>query len=631
MNREVRRVLEEDAYTPLDGSSMNLYELVRSQAGRHPDRPAILSPGEPPLLYRALIEQIESTISALRSLGIERNDRVAIVLPNGPEMATSFLGVACCATSAPLNPAYRASELEFYLSDLGAKALLIQSDMVSPARAVAEQLGIRVIELSPCIEMGAGRFSLRDSPANRFARFEATNLSDIALVLHTSGTTSHPKIVPLTQSNLCASARNIRTTFSLTPDDRCLNVMPLFHIHGLIGALLSSLSAGSSVVCTSGFYAPHFFDWLREFAPTWYTAVPTMHQAILDRVEPNRQTIAECRLRFIRSASSALPPTVMSRLEREFGVPVVEAYGMTEATHQVASNPLPPGKAKAGSVGVAVGVRVAIMDEAGSLLPPLSEGQIVISGATVLSAYENNPPANESSFVDGWFKTGDQGYIDEDSYVFITGRLKELINRGGEKIAPLEIDRVLLDHPAIDQAVAFAIPDPRLGEDVAAAVVLRKGSRASELDILEFAARKLADFKVPRKLLVLEEIPKGPTGKIQRVALAERLGLVRVDDGSPNGGAAADGFIAPRTFVERVVAGLWSELLEVEQVGMNDDFLVLGGDSVIAARLVNRLNDTFNVEIPLFSLFRTPTVAGISEYIEQLVEPDSQELEHRFV
>jgi acyl-CoA synthetase (AMP-forming)/AMP-acid ligase II len=301
--------------------------------------------------------------------------------------------------------------------------------------------------------------------------------------------------------------------------------MPLFHIHGLAAALLASLSAGGGVFCAPAFNALKFFHWLEEGAPTWFTAVPTMHQTILARAPRNREIVAKARLHFIRSSSAPLPPPVMAELERTFGVPAVEAYGMTEAAHQMACNPLPPGVRQPGSVGPAAGPEVAIMDEAGNLLPPGAVGEVVIRGDNVFDGYEANPKANAESFVDGWFRTGDQGTMDEAGYLRLTGRLKEIINRGGEKISPREIDDILMDHPAVAQAVTFAVPHAMLGEDVAAAVVLRENMAAAGDDIRAFAAEHLAAFKVPRRVLVLPEIPKGATGKLQRIGLAARLGL----------------------------------------------------------------------------------------------------------
>jgi len=490
--------------------------------------PAISAPSRPSLSFAGLRALVAETLHGLNALGIGRNDRVAIVLPNGPEMATCFVACACGVASAPLNPAYRAEEFEFYLSDLGARALIVERDSTSQAIDVARKLGVRVIDLIVEAGQPAGSFRLQ---AREGAQGQGCDHggyaepADVSMVLHTSGTTSRPKIVPLSQGNLAASALSIGRTLRFTPDDRGLNVMPLFHIHGLIAGVLAPLSAGSGVFCTPGFNALKFFAWMDEAHPTWYTAVPTMHQAIASRAPKNADVIARNPLRFLRSSSSSMPPQVIKELEELFGAPLIEAYGMTEATHQMASNPLPPGLRKPGTVGKAAGPEVAIMDEAGQLLPPGATGEIVIRGASVTAGYENNPKANAEAFSGGWFRTGDQGVMDADGYVSITGRLKEIINRGGEKISPREVDEILMDHPAVAQVVCFGMPHAKLGEEVAAAVVLREGQHASERDLQDFVARRAADYKVPKRILLLDEIPKGATGKLQRIGLAHKLGL----------------------------------------------------------------------------------------------------------
>ena len=448
-------------------------------------------------------------------------------------MATAFLSLAAHAAAAPLNPAYRADEFAFYLGDLRAKALILEAGADGAAVEAAERTGVPIVALTPEPGAGAGTFSL-DLPAGAASASdgrdgdgarEARDGDDAALVLHTSGTTSRPKIVPLTGANLCASARNIADWLSLDPGDRCLNIMPLFHIHGLMAGVLASLYAGGTVICTPGFNALRVFAWLDGMTPTWLTAVPTMHQAILARAARNREVIARRRLRLLRSSSSSLPAPVMGELEAAFDAPVIESYGMTEASHQMTSNPMPPGERRPGGVGLAAGPEVAIMDASGALQPPGSKGEVVIRGPNVTPGYENNPEANAAAFTDGWFRTGDEGVIDEAGHLTLTGRLKEIINRGGEKIAPREVDDVLMTHPAVAQAVAFAVPHPRLGEDVAAVIVLREGAQAEERELRAFAAGSLADFKVPRTILFRDEIPKGATGKLQRIGLAEKLGL----------------------------------------------------------------------------------------------------------
>jgi amino acid adenylation domain-containing protein len=564
---------------------------------------AILAPGRPPLSYRELACRVWGIAAALRAAGVRRTGRVAVVLPNGPEMATAFLGVACSAVCAPLNPAYQRSEFLFYFEDLHPELLVLQQGMDSPARAAAAERGIAVLEIAP------------ESPLVAPAANELPEPGDVALVLHTSGTTSRPKIVPLTHRNLCASARNIGRTLELTARDRCLNVMPLFHIHGLVAALLSSLAAGGSVVCAPGFLAPEFFPWIDEFAPTWYTAVPTIHQAVLARAGEHRETLARRRLRFLRSSSAPLPPTVMLELEAAFGAPLIEAYGMTEAAHQMASNRLPPGIRKPGSVGLAAGPEIAILSESHVLHPagdgPIPAGEVVIRGDNVTAGYESNPEANRQAFHEGWFRTGDIGSLDADGYLTLTGRTKEMINRGGEKIAPREVDEALLRHPSVAQALAFALPDVRLGEDVAAAVVLKPGHEITEAALRDFAAQTIAQFKVPRRIVFLDEIPKGPTGKPQRIGLAERLGI--------EAGAARNArppYVAPNTPTGVLVARIWEDVLRIREAGETDDFFACGGDSLLAAVVIARLSERLNKRLTILSLFSNPVLGRFAAYCD---------------
>lgn len=586
---------------------LDIYHLIAGHAERNPDGVAIGAPGRPPLSFCRLLVQTESVVKTLNSMGVGRNDRVAIVLPNGPEMGAAFLAVAAGATSVPLNPAFRANEFDFYLSDLNAKALVIQSGFDSPALAVARERAIPVIELAPVLDAEAGIFTLSGHDQTQPALGGFAQPDDVALVLHTSGTTSRPKIVPLTHTNILTSACNIRRVLGLVETDRCLNVMPLFHIHGLIGAVLSSLTAGSNVVCTPGFQALKFFEWMAEFQPTWYTAVPTVHQAVLAHAGVYREAGTGCPLRFVRSSSSALPPRVMAELEEMLGVPVIESYGMTEASHQIASNPLPPAQRKPGSVGLAAGPEIAIIDETGNFLPEGKTGEIVIRGPSVILGYESNPDANKSAFVDRWFRTGDLGYFDRDGYLFITGRLKEIINRGGEKISPREVDEVLVDHPAVAEAVTFAVPHATLSEDVAAAVVLRQSAFATEKEIREFASARLAPYKVPSQVLIVERMPKGATGKVQRIGLAEKFAPQLKPE-----------FVPPGDQVENALARIWAEILGIQRVvGIRDNFFALGGDSLRAAALFARIQEIFGKKLPLATLFQAPTVEQLADILGQ--------------
>jgi acyl-CoA synthetase (AMP-forming)/AMP-acid ligase II len=425
-------------------------------------------------------------------------------------------------------------------------------------------------------------------------------------VLHTSGTTSRPKQVPLSHANLAASMAHIVAALRLGADDCALNAMPLFHIHGLLAGLLAPLAAGGRTVCAPALRLPDFFDWLDACGATWYSAVPTMHQAVLAAADGRRP---QRPLRFVRSSSAALAPATLAALEAHFGCPVIEAYGMTEAAHQMASNPLPPGVRKPGSVGLPAGPEIAVIDAAGAPLAIGARGEIVIRGRNVMRAYHANPDANRSAFTDGWFRTGDEGYLDADGYLHITGRLKEMINRGGEKITPREIDEALLTHPDVAQAVAFAVPHPTLGEDVAAAVVPRPGSAIGPEALREFLFGRLADFKVPSEVLLLTEIPKGPTGKVQRIGLADKLQALRTPD-----------FVAPRDVVEDILVQSWQEVLGGE-IGVHDNFFALGGDSLKATRVTARIVSVLPVELPTALLFRHPTVATLADAVRQTLDP----------
>ncbi|GIR63200.1 MAG: AMP-dependent synthetase [Alphaproteobacteria bacterium] len=457
----------------------------------------------------------------LAATNIINSDRAAIVLPNGPLMASSFLSISSYMSAAPLNPSYKQEEFEFYLDDLKPKFLLVEPNSKSLAVIAAKNLNIPVFEMKISDNQPLGTFELFDKETD----YKNPNDYDEALVLHTSGTTSRPKIVPLSNLNIFTSAVNISKSLKLTADDHCLNIMPLFHIHGLIAVLSASAKVGASVCASNGFNALKFLDLAETQNITWYSGVPTMHQAILLRAQKNSDKAKKLNLRFIRSSSASLPPAIFEQLNDIFQTPVIEAYGMTEATHQMASNPLPPAIQKPGLVGMPAGPEICIMNDKNEKLPQGEIGEICIKGDNVTNGYENNPEANKQSFVNDWFRTGDEGFFDEDGYLKISGRLKEIINKGGEKISPLEVDNILMDFPPIDQALCFGYKDKMLGEDIAVAIKLKENKSCTEDDIKSYANEKLAKFKIPKKIFIVEDIPKGATGKLQRIGLAKKFGL----------------------------------------------------------------------------------------------------------
>jgi len=479
------------------------------------DRTALVQPEQNiHISYGNLKQQVEDVAAALASVGVGRGDRVGMALPNGLANVVSFLAASMAGTAAPLNPGYKEDEFRFYLEDTNAKVLLLPPDGIDEARKAAEgRVPIVTVEMDE-----TGRVSLK-GVTGRGTR-AATTVDDVALILHTSGSTGRPKRVPLTHKNLSVSARNVARSYALSATDVSLCVMPLFHVHGLVASTLATLATGGTVVVPQKFSPLSFWRIARDHGATWYSAVPTIHQLLLARVDKGapRPAGAE-KLRFIRSCSASLPPQVMHDLEEAFGAPVLEAYGMTEAAHQMASNPLPPAKRLPGSVGHGTDVKISIMDAEGRHLAAGERGEVVIQGPNVVSGYENNPEANATSFTDGWFRTGDQGFLDENGYLTLTGRLKEMINRGGEKISPREIDEALLAHPKIAEAVCFGTPHPTWGEEVAAAVVVREP--ATEQELLAYCKERLSDFKRPKQIHIVEAIPRTATGKIQRRVVAQ--------------------------------------------------------------------------------------------------------------
>ncbi|KAL6071153.1 AMP-dependent synthetase [Balamuthia mandrillaris] len=532
----------------MTSSHQTLYELLKNSADRDPSHTAVVHPyPHVSWTYAALLNTVHALANTIsHHLGQLESDKavhhVALVAPNGFPCLASFLAITSArAVAMPLNPALALNEFLFFLEDVSASALIFlqqedgeEEDSHASCRA-ATQLGVPIWKLSPSsMELQVPSSSAAEPPAAG-----ETSLSlppqpqDPAMVLHTSGTTGRPKAVPLTHLNLCTSAANIAGTYHLAPQDTALVVMPLFHVHGLIGVALSTLSTGGTLVIPPRFSASQFWETAAKHHVTWYSAVPTIHQVLLQCAQQKQQEGSEHHLRFIRSCSSSLAPSILKKLEQTFEAPVLEAYGMTEASHQMASNPLPEeGEHRAGTVGRPTrGVEVAILDEEGKVHGPDDAGvvgEVVIRGKNVTLGYVNNPSANASSFTkEGWFRTGDQGLFQEGGYLQLTGRLKELINRGGEKISPVELDSVLLSHPSISVAVAFGVPDPKYGEEVNAAVVPKKSDgeqeELTEEEVVRHCKTQLAEFKVPKRVFVVESLPQSATGKLQRKAIASHF------------------------------------------------------------------------------------------------------------
>jgi acyl-CoA synthetase (AMP-forming)/AMP-acid ligase II/CBS domain-containing protein len=504
-----------------DASNSTLITLFESAAAADP---ALVVPDGPTMSYGMLRANLRNVADRLAALGIERGDRVAIVLPQGPAAIVVILGAALAATAAPLNPSFTEAEFRFYFEDVSARALIVPAQGADAARA-AWPPGALLIEAT--LDPSGDLHLASTTPGQSGRTASEPSPDDVALILHSSGTTGRPKRAPIRHRNLVASAENIVGTYGLGPSDVTVCVMPLFHIHGLVASVLATLASGGTVVIPGRFNPLGFRRLVKTQRATWYTAVPSIHQLVLARSSgvPAADADHDKTLRFIRSASAPLPQATLLQLEESLGIPMLEAYGMTEASHQVASNPLPPGLREAGSVGRGIGVRIGVMDELGALLTIGASGEVVIQGSNVIDGYDSNPEANAAAFTNGWFRTGDLGVIDAAGYLTLVGRLKEMINRAGEKIAPHEIDEVLLQHPAVAEAVCFGAPHPMWGEEVQAVVVVRGGGEITERELIRHCQERLAEFKIPRRLHFVEAIPRGATGKVQRNRIRAQMGL----------------------------------------------------------------------------------------------------------
>ena len=587
-------------------------ETIALRAASTPEAVAIEARGRSALTFGALQAHLRAIAVRLNALGVGRGDRVAIVLPNSPEAATACLAVMSCATAVPFNPDFRYSEYESSFARLGVRCLLTMAGGQHPARAAASASELPILEVAAALGGPVGTFELRASGEPAAPRFtDVARPGDVALVLQTSGTTGLPKVVPLTHANLAASADNVGRSLQLSASDRCLHFLPMFHIGGIVDVLAAPLVAGGSVFCAPSFSAADFFRDVEAFQPTWTQAVPVMTQEILDSCDAAVANGAARKLRFLRSVSAPLPSATRDAFEQAFGVPIVEIYGMSETAGVITSNPLPPAKRPHGSVGLPAGPEVRVLDAQGRPLPVGEVGEVSIRGANVMAGYEGAADVNAESFRDGWFRSGDLGHFDGEGYLYLSGRLKDMINRGGEKVSPHEVDQVLLAHPSIADAAAFAIPHPSLGEDVAAAVVLNPGASASGDDIGAWLRERLAFFKVPRVVHFVERIPRGANGKLQRAALGRTLG------GEVAVAAGRTGFVPPESPVARILARIWSNILKNDAIGVNDDFFALGGSSLKAASFINELQQRWGDTIYVSSVFDAPTVAKYEHYLRQ--------------
>ena len=577
----------------------SVFSLLEFQAGVHGDAVAIESASGDGMDFKTLHRWVESLAQGLRARGAAVDSRYAIVLPNGPDMAVALLGVSCAAVAAPLNPACTEEEFADYLSQLEVDGVLVGKGVESPICAAAERCGVPLLELT----LGFPDGPVLEGPQVE-EEFIPAGGDDVALVLLTSGSTGASKRVPLTHANVCASIPEICASVQLGPEDRCLSMWEQFHVGGLVDLLLAPLSVGGTVICGTKFDVERFFQLLETTHPTWFQAVPAALHEVVAHARRSGMEKVETPLRLIRSVAAALPPEVMAEVEERFGVSVLQTFGMTEASPLITSTALPPAERKAGSVGRSFGTEVSVMADDGSLLPTGEIGEVVVRGPNIMHGYEKDPDATAACFRNGWFRTGDLGCFDEDGDLFLKGRIREMINRGGEKISPPELDEILSAHPEIVQAAAFSVPHRVLGEDVAVALVLREGGACSAEEIRDYLASRVSSFKIPQQIEFVDALPLGATGKVSRRMLTEQFGTVSEDE-----------YVAPRTDLERTLATVWAEALQLERVGIDDNFFRIGGDSLSGVHLLTAVEQELGRVLPVEALMKVNTIRSMAEAI----------------
>ena len=587
--------------TDIDVDNMRLEHAIFRIRENSPDSPAILGPGASPLSYEYLAQQIEYVAAWLADRNIDKGTRIASALEDGAMAATAFLAFGSSSEYAPLNPDLTEREFSKYLKATSAQFLLVPSTGADAPKRAALALCLPVIELLEITGGAAGQFELSvDSPAARTPRAAS---SDVALVLQTSGTTGRPKVIPLTHQQLYARGQRLSKWLSLTPSDRCLAVTPCYHVHAIAGCIVTSILSGASIVCPPRFEVGAFYRNFREFAPTWFSAGSTFYRAILAERENYADNLHDSRLRFVRHASDVLTVDLRREIEQAFNCPMQSSYGSTEGNNMI-GDPLPPGVAKPGSIGIPfVEGEFAIMNDAGELLEADETGEIVIRGPCVFTGYENDPAATTEAFHGDWARTGDFGLRDTDGHYFITGRKREIINRGGQVIAPIEIETALNAHPSVSESVVFPLPHQTLGEQVAAAIVAESGHSIDTADLLNSVGEMVAAYKRPTRLIVVTEIPKTAAGKVRRNLLAKHFEDRFKAVAETTMPASPETDSAPRTPTETALTRIWRDILRLDQVGPLDKFFELGGDSLALTQILLCVERDLGVTTSMEALF----------------------------
>lgn len=573
-------------------------KLIRTHVEQRPNESALVGSHFAPVSYRELQDQIDEVRACLRAAGLGRDARIAVAISSSAQAALAIVAISCSATAIPIDPKLTVSEVDRCFNILCPNAVVMLRDSAPTARSVAELRSVPIIEASL---LQAGKLGLKWAVPKVATALplDEPDPETPAFILHTSGTTAEPNLVPFSHRNMLAVTQRLQTWFGLTSGDRCLNVSPVYYSHALTTTVLPPLLTGGSIAFPSNATNVDPSEWFGDLKPTWYSAGPTLHLAVLEKLQQRPDARKMHSLRFISSAGAPIAKEMRESFEATVGVPILEHYGSSE-TAQIASNRPAPGPSKPGTVGVPWPNIVSIVGEDGKPVSAGERGDILVSGPSVMAGYLNAPELNRAAFIDGWFRTGDIGSLDEDGFLTLHGRKKELINRGGEKIAPMEIDQALMRHPDVAQAAAYAVPHPRLGDDVAAAVVLRSGAKVTPNELREFLNTELATFKIPRRITIVEQLPKGISGKVQRVRLSEMM-----SEGSEQ--------LAPENRLHADLIQIWKKILKIDDIAVDDDFFEKGGDSLLAMDVSVELERLMGKTLPEAILFEASTIRELAK------------------
>jgi acyl-CoA synthetase (AMP-forming)/AMP-acid ligase II len=595
----------------------SIADALLAIAARSPDAAALYAPARTTGTFGDLAAQIAYVRDTLAAWNIAPGDVVTGVAGAREEMAGLCATLCAQSTFAPLSAHLSVEHYSDLLDRLRPHAVFVPDRADHALAGAARARGLRIVRVVPDAALPVGRYRLElvDRAAANVP--PPRSLAGLAYLLVTSGTTGRPKLVPGHHRQQVMRAQIMARWLDYSPSDRTVHIVPMHMGHGLRASLMDVLLSGASVVCLPEGDVTAFVQGLEQFRPTCLSAGFTVYRQLLARGPELASQLRAYLLRFARAGSGRLEPEEVDALEQLFEAPLLVSYSSTE-TCAISHDPLPPAQRRRGAAGLPVACELRVLDAANRIVEDGSAGELVVRGPLVCSGYVDDAELTARSFVDGWFRTGDAGRIDGDGYVYITGRIKELINRGGEKISPREIDRVLETVPGVEEAATFGVPHATLGEEIVAAIVRASGADLDEASVLAHARARLGPSRVPRAIHFVDQLPRTETGKLSRAALAARAW----HDGRHDAPTQL-----PASALEAELAALWMPFVRNTQLRREDDFFLAGGDSLGGARLLMRVRATYGVTLKMSSLFgEAATIAGMARVIEaRRAAPDDRQ------